>query len=418
MIAERRDQALSYRGKRKWYQLDSRAGSNLIVVCVGILLYQGLTHFTQVREAVQGFFNVLAPFILGFVIAYLLNTPVDFFERKLYAKFKAKRTTSIITVYLLAVTIIAILLQLILPQVTDSVRQLLNNLTLYLNNLSQMAQDLIQRFHLEGEGLTNLVDSYNELIQDFSSADIVKRVTEFLTTSAPELWNIGMSVGNGVVNGVVTTLTAIIASIYMLSGKPQLLRRIKKLIYAIFPAKGVDRILSVSGKANQIFVRFINGKLLDSAIIGVLCFAVTSIFRIPYAILISVIVGVTNVIPFFGPIIGAVPCIMILIMVDPWAALRFGVLVVILQQFDGNILGPKILGDSTGLSALWVLVSIIVGGGLFGFPGMLLGVPTFAVIYSLVREWTDARLSLIGIDEEGRPLDEDGILTGAGERDV
>ena len=105
-------------------------------------------------------------------------------------------------------------------------------------------------------------------------------------------------------------------------------------------------------------------------------------------------------------------------MVDPWAALRFGVLVVILQQFDGNILGPKILGDSTGLSALWVLVSIIVGGGLFGFPGMLLGVPTFAVIYSLVREWTDARLSLIGIDEEGRPLDEDGILTGAGERDV
>ena len=227
-----------------------------------------------------------------------------------------------------------------------------------------------------------------------------------------------MSVGNGVVNGVVTTLTAIIASIYMLSGKPQLLRRIKKLIYAIFPAKGVDRILSVSGKANQIFVRFINGKLLDSAIIGVLCFAVTSIFRIPYAILISVIVGVTNVIPFFGPIIGAVPCIMILIMVDPWAALRFGVLVVSLQQFDGNILGPKILGDSTGLSALWVLVSIIVGGGLFGFPGMLLGVPTFAVIYSLVREWTDARLSLIGIDEEGRPLDEDGILTGAGERDV
>lgn len=388
--------------------------SNLIVVCTGILLYQGLTHFTQVRDAIQGFVNVLAPFILGFVIAYLLNTPVDFFERTVYQKYKKKRTLAIVTVYLLALAVIAILLQLIFPQVADSIRQLFNNLSGYLSNLNQMVQDLVLRFHLEGEGLTNLVDSYNKLVQSITSDDVVRRVTDFLTSSAPELWNLGVSVGNG----VVTTLTAIIASIYMLAGKPRLLKQIKKLIYAFFPARSVDRILAVSSNANRIFVGFINGKILDSAIIGVLCFIFTSIFKIPYAILISVIVGVTNVIPFFGPIIGAVPCVMILIMVDFWAALRFGVLVIILQQFDGNILGPKILGNSTGLSALWVLVAIIVGGGLFGFPGMLLGVPTFAVFYSLLREWTDTRLLRMGINEEGKPLDEDGILTGAGEQNL
>lgn len=389
--------------KRKWYQLDSRAVSNLVVVCVGILLYLGLTHLPQVKETVKAVVDVFSPFIAGFVIAYLLNTPVDFFERKVYAKYKGKRALSIVTVFLIAIAVIAVLLQLVLPQVADSIRQLFSNLTAYLNNLNQTVQELIQRFHMDGEGLTNLVDHYNDFIRNLSSADMVKRATEFLTSSAPELWNFGMSVGNSMVNGVVTAMTAVIASIYMLSGKPRLTSQLKKLIYATFPEKGASRILKVSGKANQIFVGFINGKLLDSAIIGVLCFLLCSLIKIPYAVLVSVVVGVTNVIPFFGPIIGAVPCLMILVIVNPWAALRFGVLIIALQQFDGNILGPKILGDSTGLSAIWVLVAIVVGGGLFGFPGMLLGVPTFAVLYSLVKEWAERRLEEKGIDADGNP---------------
>lgn len=389
--------------KRKWYQLDSRAVSNLVVVCVGILLYLGLTHLPQVKETVEAVVDVFSPFIAGFVIAYLLNTPVDFFERKVYAKYKGKRALSIVTVFLIAIAVIAVLLQLVLPQVADSIRQLFSNLTAYLNNLNQTVQELIQRFHMDGEGLTNLVDHYNDFIRNLSSADMVKRATEFLTSSAPELWNFGMSVGNSMVNGVVTAMTAVIASIYMLSGKPRLTSQLKKLIYATFPEKGASRILKVSGKANQIFVGFINGKLLDSAIIGVLCFLLCSLIKIPYAVLVSVVVGVTNVIPFFGPIIGAVPCLMILVIVNPWAALRFGVLIIALQQFDGNILGPKILGDSTGLSAIWVLVAIVVGGGLFGFPGMLLGVPTFAVLYSLVKEWAERRLEEKGIDADGNP---------------
>ena len=148
---------------------------------------------------------------------------------------------------------------------------------------------------------------------------------------------------------------------------------------------------------NRFFSGFLNGKILDSAIIGVLCFILTVLLRIDFAVLISVVIGVTNIIPFFGPIVGAIPCIFILLIVDPWQALRFSILVLGLQQFDGNILGPKILGDSTGISAFWVLVSIVIGGGLFGFPGMLLGVPTFAVLYSLLGDWVRSRLKAKGI---------------------
>lgn len=377
---------------RKWYQLDSRALSNLVVVCVGILLYLGLTHLPQVRTMVNGFLDVLSPFIAGFVIAYLLNTPANFFRQKVFRDHWASGTLSIITVYLLAMGVIIILLQLILPQVGASLVNLVTNLSTYLENLNRMVQDLILRFDIEWEGLSMLMDDYQS---------IVRKALNFVTSSLPDLLNFGVAVGNG----VVTSLTALIASIYMLSGKERLGRQMKKLLYALFPPRGVNHILTVASRANTIFVGFINGKLIDSAIIGVLCFLLATLFRIPYAVLMSVVVGMTNVIPFFGPIIGAVPCLMILIIVDPWAALRFGVLIIALQQFDGNILGPKILGDSTGLSAIWVLVAIVVGGGLFGFLGMLLGVPTFAVLYSLMRDWADNQLMKKGIDANGERLE-------------
>ena len=206
-------------------------------------------------------------------------------------------------------------------------------------------------------------------------------------------------------NGVVAGVTAIISSIYMLAGKGRLVPQLKKMLYAVLPKRKADQFLEICSHANQVFVGFINGKLIDSAIIGVLCFILCLILRIPYPVLVAIVVGVTNIIPFFGPIVGAIPCLMILVIVDPWAALRFLILVIALQQFDGNILGPKILGDSTGLSAIWVLVAIVVGGGLFGFPGMVLGVPTFAVLYDLVRQWVNKRLVKKGIDGNGKPLE-------------
>lgn len=377
--------------KRKWFMMDERSISNLMVVLIGILFYVALNNFGEIRSKIGGFIEVLSPFIAGFAVAYLLNTPMNFFETKVYGKWKHRRPLSVLTVYLLSIIILAVLLNLILPQVGDSIMQLFGNMNGYLSNLNTLVQKLVTEFNLDGEGLQDLMVSYQ---------DLMRQVTEIATKSLPKIFDFSMAVGSGLVTGV----TALISSIYMLAGKGRLVPQLRKVVYAFVPTKKADRFLDICRHANDVFVGFINGKLIDSAIIGVLCFILCTIFRIPFAVLISVVVGVTNIIPFFGPIIGAVPCIMILLVIQPWAALRFAILVIALQQFDGNILGPKILGDSTGLSAIWVLVAIVVGGGLFGFPGMILGVPTFAVLYALVREFVNGRLAAKGIDGHGKPV--------------
>ena len=379
------------REKKKWYILDHRSISTLLVVLLAILFYVGLINFGVISARVNMFLNVLSPFILGFCIAYMLNTPVCFFERKVYRKLRYRRVLSILTVYLIALAVVVVLLNMVLPQVVQGVMDLAGNIDAYTRSLNDLVRIVEEQFHLEGEGFEEIV-TYVQ--------DLTKGLMELLSRSLPKLLDFGMAIGSGVISGV----TALIASIYMLAGKGRLVPQLKKMLYAVFPKRRADRFLDVLSHANQVFVGFINGKLIDSAIIGVLCFILSLILRVPYPMLVSVVVGVTNIIPFFGPIIGAIPCLMILVIVDPWAALRFLILVVALQQFDGNILGPKILGDSTGLSAIWVLVAIVVGGGLFGFPGMILGVPTFAVLYELVRQWVNKQLKAKQIDGNGNPL--------------
>lgn len=370
--------------KEKWYILDRRSRSTLLVVIIAILFYVGLTNYGMVRAKAAAVLDVFAPFVGGFVVAYLLNTPVCFFDRlyrKKLPRFQHSWVLAIVTVYLLALFVLALLLNMVIPQLVQGIMDLAGNMEGYAANLNKLLDDLIQRYNLESVDWSAL----EEILGDLQS--LVKNILSRLAQSLPQVLNFGMAVGSG----VVTAFTALIASVYMLAGKAVLLPQMKKLLHAVFPRRRADRALEVFSHANRVFIGFINGKLLDSAIIGVLCFLLCLVIRVPYAMLISVVIGVTNIIPFFGPIIGAVPSVLILLLVNPWAALRFLVLVVVLQQFDGNILGPKILGNSTGLSAFWVLVSIIVGGGLFGFPGMILGVPTFAVIYDLLRQWVNKR---------------------------
>lgn len=378
--------------EKKWYILDGRSMSMLLVLLLAILFYVGLTNFGAISGRIKMFLGVISPFIAGFCIAYLLNTPVCFFERKVYQNVRFKWVLSIVTVYLIALVVIVVLLNMVLPQVVQGVMDLAGNIDAYSRQLNRLVQNFEAQFHLEGEGFEEIVGYLK---------DLTNKLMELLTQSLPRLLEAGMAIGSG----VVTSVTALIASVYMLAGKSRLVPQLKKMLYALFPKRRADRFLEVLSHANQVFVGFINGKIIDSAIIGVLCFILCLIFRIPYPMLMSVVVGVTNVIPFFGPIIGAVPCLMILVLVDPLAALRFLIMVVALQQFDGNILGPKILGDSTGLSAIWVLVSIIVGGGLFGFPGMILGVPTFAVLYDVVRQWVNKRLAAKRLDGSGHPIE-------------
>lgn len=172
----------------------------------------------------------------------------------------------------------------------------------------------------------------------------------------------------------------------MLCARKKALRSDEKIIFALFPARAANQVIQVFHTTNEIFGGFIKGKLLDSLIIGIICYIVLCIIKMPYTLLVSVIVGVTNIIPFFGPFIGAIPSAFLILLVDPLYAIYFVIFVVILQQIDGNIIGPKILGDSTGLSSFWVMFAILVGSGLFGVMGMLLGCPVFAVIYYIVQK--------------------------------
>nr|WP_202620971.1 AI-2E family transporter [Pseudoflavonifractor sp. 524-17] len=373
--------------------MDERSVSSLLVLLIAITFYLVFTHFGIVRRVVSTILKVLMPFIVGFAIAYLLNGPTNFFEHKVFTKLKCRRGLAVLVVYVLFIALLAILVMLILPQVAKSVVSLYWIIQGFFLNLNSLLQQVSREFNIDQAMINSFLDQFMA-----SYSDIMSKVSDLASKAIPHILSMGVALGSGVVSAVISAITVVISSIYMLLDKNSLSRQCKELVYSILPTGKANRFISVCSRANDIFSGFINGKILDSAIMGVLCFVLTSVLRIEFPVLIGVVIGVTNIIPFFGPIVGAVPCILILLIVDPWQALRFAALVLALQQFDGNILGPKILGNSTGISAFWVLVSIVVGGGLFGFPGMLLGVPTFAVIYSLVGEWVHNRLTSRGIE--------------------
>ena len=377
--------------KHPWGLLDRRAISNLLVAVLAISFYLAAANLTSIREHLRNFLDILSPFLVGFAIAFLLNAPMEFFRQKVYGRLRGGKALAILTVYLLATAVVAVLVQLVLPQVVRSVELFVYNVPYYLSNLNDLSQEIVSRLHLDSRVMGSLIDTYDEL---------VRQAGDTLYRRLPDLFNLGVALGSGVISG----FTALIASIYMLYSKENLVRLLKRLVYAFVPTDKARVFLGYCRKSNQIFSAFLNGKIIDSAIIGMLCFFLSCLIKIPFAILVSVIVGVTNIIPFFGPIVGAVPCLMILLIVDPFGALRFFILIVALQQFDGNILGPKILGDSTGLSPLLVLAAIVAGGGLFGFLGMVLGVPACAVLYSILRDVTALKLRRRGVDEKGNPL--------------
>ena len=372
----------------KW-QVTQNVASHLIVVFSGILFYLALSNFGQVKAVAGQVFSLLSPFFIGIAIAYLLDGPARYFQKKL---FRGKRGPSVALSFVCALVLVSVLLGLVIPQVVQSLTTLAAGVPGYLVQLRLWIQNISSEFGLDSSELDRVLSSYSELVSQASSL--------ITTLVLPKLLGYGVAIGNG----LVTAITAIISALYMLLEKDKLIHQMHKVVYAMLPLRRSRKVLDICRHANEVFSGFINGKLLDSLIIGIICFIGMTLFRMPLTMLISTVIGVTNVIPFFGPFIGAIPSIMILLIFDPIKALEFAIFVLVLQQFDGNILGPKILGDSTGLSALCVLVAIIVGGGLFGFAGMVLGVPTFAVLYSLVSDGLALALKLRGVDEYGQPL--------------
>lgn len=355
-----------------------------------------LINIKHVASVLQGVLHVFMPFIYGFILAYILSFPYNFFYNKCFYKIGTKRKKleglkkplALICSYIVCFGILTFLVGILVPELSKSIKMLVESIPDYAASIQKSADEFIvmirERF---GFDLYD-VNTYNEIMNFLTGKDAQDVLTGFINNAFPAALNFAEVFTTGLYNWII----GIVVSIYMLSSKDKLCRQCKAAVVAYFPIKTSKKIIQVTDLCNKKCGKFIIGKIIDSFIIGIICFIGLTIFKFDYALLISVIVGVTNVIPFFGPFIGAIPCAFLLLIIDPIQCFWFIVFVIILQQFDGNILGPKILGETVGISGFWILFSVIVGGGLFGLPGMLLGVPVFAVIYTLIDDSVTKRL--------------------------
>lgn len=343
--------------------------------------------------AIGGFFgdllSILSPFIWGFVLAYLLIPILNFYERKLiiplFIKLKKEpiepterpkgaRGVSVTLAIITLILIMTALFYLIIPNTYTSIQGIIENTPTYLEKIREWLDNALNDMPQLQQVLTEKDGDLSAFLSSWLSDRILPKMDSILE-------NVTSSIVS-VLRGIYNLVIGIIVSAYLLSRKEYFKSVAKRVLYSLFPTKAATSIKRALNFTNDVFMGFIIGKLLDSAIIGVLCYVGCLLLKIPYAILVSVIVGITNIIPFFGPFIGAVPSAMLILVVDPMKCLIFCIFIFLLQQFDGNILGPKILGNSVGINGFWVMFSIILGAGLFGFWGMLFGVPVWVVLYT------------------------------------
>ena len=367
------------------------------VIACSILFYMALAYLPVIGTALKSLARILSPFIWGLIITYLL-APLykglyqGFFlplTEKLSGKKKKgspklAKGLSVLLSIIVFLAMITALVYLIIPQLYSSVETIVNNSPGYIDKLSEWSKNT----------LANYPELRDFVIEKFEEIN-TNLFTWIRDTILPGLGSFVSNITAGVyyfLRAVYNIVIGIIVSAYLLSNMETASARAKRLCYCVFGVEWAEKIRSAIRFTDRTFMGFINGKLLDSAIIGLICYVVCAILKMPYALLVSVIIGVTNIIPFFGPLIGAIPSAFIILLVDPLKALIFVIFIIILQQVDGNIIGPKILGSSIGINGFWVMFSIILGAGLFSFWGMLLGVPVFVVIYTGITILVERKL--------------------------
>ncbi|MCM1525115.1 MAG: AI-2E family transporter [Ruminococcus sp.] len=362
-------------------------------ICLAMVLV--VAKFSAIAGAFGTAVSTISAVIWGFIIAYLLNPVMMWVERiskKLFERKKPHprlcRGISTAFAIIFGIAVICALIAIVVPQVIDSILQIFNNAQNYMNNVYAWVNTTLAEY-------PEILDYLNSQLDSIRSA-VISAVNNLI----PRVGDWAVRVKDGAVGlaiGLKDFIIGFIVAVYLLNDKEKFLAQAKKMTTAVFPEKLCREVLRIVDKTNKSFSGFISGKLLDSFIIGMICFIAMTLMKMEFSVLISTIVGVTNIIPFFGPFIGAIPSALLLLISAPEQTLKFIIMVIILQQFDGNILGPFILGDSTGLPAFWVMFAIFLGGGLFGFAGMLLGVPVFAVIYALAQEITESLLRRKGL---------------------
>lgn len=368
-----------------------------LVICGCLLFTYLIFNFNNVLALLSTLRKILMPIIDGIAIAYLLTPILNFVESKwvdffyrlaktemTVKKKKQRRGFSIFITMILFSAVLYIFFRIVIPQLILSIQSIIFQFPIYVNNLGNFFTKLLENNPELESTVDTIYDAYSKQAISLLQDSVLPKVNDILKTLSSGIINF--------IKGMFNIIIGIIISIYLMSSKEVLSGQAKKIVYSYHDRKSANKIIAGTRYTHRTFIGFVGGKIIDSIIIGIVTFIVTNIVGTPYAVLVSVIVGVTNIIPFFGPYIGAIPSTLLILMVNPIQALYFVIIILIIQQVDGNIIGPKILGDSTGLSSFWVIFAITLFGGLFGVAGMIIGVPTFAVIYALFRYKVNKRL--------------------------
>ena len=376
---------------KEWFTRGPRhMGDWLLLVAAAALVWRACDALPALAGAGQVLLGILSPFALGLVLAYILDIPTRFLAQKV---FRGRRLPAILCSYLLLFGFLAALVGLVVPQLMQSISRFIGSLDAYSATLNELLAVIRDNSGLTTARVEDLVNSLG--------ADL-KGVFTNMLGSAGQLAGAAM----GAASRAMDVFISMAVSVYLLSGKESLLHGARLTIRAALPPRAAGSVLSVCTMANRTFAGYIGGQLVDALLVGVETFVLMTLLRLPYAPLLGVLVGVTNIIPVLGPFIGAVPGAVLLLLESPLQAVEFVLIVLVVQQVDGNFIAPRILGGATGLSGLGVLFAILVGGDLFGIAGMLVAVPTLAVLVTLARQAVGAGLTARGLDPEtGEPKD-------------
>lgn len=359
---------------------------NILIATYSIFLAFLLINFVNIIGFLGELISIIKPFIIGLGIAFVINLLVKIYENKLIPTLdkknrlaKSKRGIALIMSLTTLAVLIWLLLAFVIPQLIDSMKILVESIPGYMKSLENLVMPYVSETKFLSSIWENIVVAWKDILQ-FASQFVGQSISGIVNTTF------------SITNGVYTIIISFVISIYMIISKEELIFGVKKITYVLFGKKNAEKIIKIGRLTNTTFSKFIGGQCMEAIILGILCFIGMLILRMPYPLLISVIIGATNMLPIFGPFIGTIPSAFILLMVDPSKALWFIVFIIILQQIESGLIYPRVVGGSIGLSAIWVLFAITIGGELFGLIGMLLGVPTVAVIYGLVKDNVENKL--------------------------
>ena len=368
----------------------------ILLITYVVVLVAVIVKIDAVSGWVRNVLSAFSPIFIGFVIAFILNRPCNFFAR-LYEKHfhpktkKAARPLAVVTAYVILLAVITVLVWLVLPELIQSIETFIENLSSYAANIEKLYNSVVESFELETLAELNLPAILNDGLNK-----VLSTVLNMLTTTIPHL----ITVTSVVAKGVVTGLLALVFSAYMLSGGPRLINQCRRLTVHYLPQKMVQPVLSVAKLTADTFTRYISGQVIEACILGVLCFLGMCIFGFDYAPLISVIIAVSALVPIVGAYFGAIVSAVLLVMIEPIQALWFLVFLLILQQLEGNLIYPRVVGTSIGLPGIWVLAAVTVGSSLLGFVGLVASVPITAVLYTLLKRDLHRKEGIPGPENE------------------